>query len=115
MVGIRQFMRPEIAASAIAHLSILGLVFVYAEAHPFGAVPVQTVNVDIVTPDEIEKKPEAWPAPLPPLTTDQSASTKATEQAAPAQAAQPASSPPPEAARSNRKEAAVKPQAEPSP
>src|ERR1700749_3167539 len=63
MVGFRQYVRPDIAASAIAHLSIVALVFVYAEAHPFGSVPTQSVNVDIVTSDEIEKKAE--PAPRP--------------------------------------------------
>src|ERR1700759_4679801 len=115
MVGIRQYLRPDIAASAIAHLSIVALVFVYAEAHPFGSVPVQAVNVDIVTPDEIEKKPEAWPSPLPPLPTDvNNGSTKAAEPPAPAPAAQPATPPSQKAARSNRKEAAVRPQPEPS-
>ena len=108
-------MRPEIAASAIAHLSILALVFVYAEAHPFGAVPTQAVNVDLVTPDEIDKKPEPWPSPLPQLPTDLGASTKAAEPAAPVPAAQPASPPSRQAARSNRKEAVVRPQPDPSP
>jgi hypothetical protein len=114
MVGIRQFIRPEIAASAIAHLSIVALVFVYAEAHPFGAVPIQSVDVDIVTPDEIEKKPEPAPSPSPQLPTDLSAVTKPGETPAPPPAAQPASPPPRQAARPNRKEA-VRPQPEPSP
>jgi hypothetical protein len=109
MVGIRQYIRPEIAASAIAHLSILALVFVYAEAHPFGSVPTQSVNVDIVTPDEIEKKPE--PAPSPQLPTDLSAATKPVE--TPPPAAQPPS-PPRQAARQGRKEVAVRPRPEPS-
>jgi hypothetical protein len=115
MVGIRQFIRPEIAASAIAHLSIVALVFVYAEAHPFGAVPMQSVDVDIVTPDEIEKKPEPTPSPSPQLPADLSALTKAAETPASPPAAQPASPPPRQAARPNRKEAAVRPQPEPSP
>jgi hypothetical protein len=115
MVGIRQFIRPEIAASAIAHLSIVALVFVYAEAHPFGAVPTQSVDVDIVTSDEIEKKAEPAPSPSPQLPTDLSALTKPAETPAPPPAAQPAISPPPgQAARANRKEAAVRPQPEPS-
>jgi hypothetical protein len=114
MVGIRQFMRPEIAASAIAHLSVLALVFVYAEAHPFGTVPMQAVNVDIVTPDEIEK-PEPWPAPLPPLSTAPNESTKLSESSAPAQTTQPVSPAPRQGVRTNRKEAAVRPQPEPSP
>jgi hypothetical protein len=114
MVGIRQFIRPEIAASAIAHLSIVALVLVYAEAHPFGNVPTQAVNVDIVTSDEIEKKPEPAPTASPQLPTDLSALTKA-ETPAPPPAAQPASPAPRQAARPNRKEAAVRPRPEPSP
>jgi hypothetical protein len=115
MVGIRQFIRPEIAASAIAHLSIVALVFVYAEAHPFGAVPTQSVDVDIVTSDEIEKKAEPAPSPSPQLPTDLSALTKPAETPAPPPAAQPASPPPRQAARPNREETAVRPQPEPSP
>jgi hypothetical protein len=114
MVGIRQYIRPEIAASVIAHLSIVALVFVYAEAHPFGSVPTQAVDVDIVTPDEIEKKPEPAPSASPQLPPDLSALTKATETPAPPPAAQTASPPPRQAARPNRKEAA-RPQPEPSP
>jgi hypothetical protein len=114
MAGIRQFMRPEIAASAIAHLSIVALVFVYAEAHPFGSVPTQSVNVDIVTPDEIGKKSEPAPAPSPQPPSDLGALTKPAEAPAPP-AAQPASPPPRQAARPNRKEAAVRPQPESPP
>ena len=115
MVGIRQLIRPEIAASAIAHLSIVALVFVYAEAHPFGAVPTQSVDVDIVTPDEIEKRVEPAPSPSPQLPADLSALTKPAETPVPPPAAQPASPPPRQAARPSRKEAAVRPQPEPSP
>src|ERR1700738_3850491 len=111
MVGIRQYLRPDIAASAIAHLSIVALVFVYAEAHPFGSVPVQAVNVDIVTPDEIEKKPE--PGPSPQLPADLRALTKPAETPAPPPASQPAREPPRQAARQGRKEAAVAPKSEP--
>jgi type IV secretory pathway VirB10-like protein len=113
MVGFRQYLRPDIAASTIAHLSIVALVFVYAEAHPFGNVPTQSVDVDIVTPDEIEKKAEPAPSPSPQLPTDLSALTKA-EPPAPPTAAQPASPPPRQAARQGRKEAAVAPKPEPS-
>ena len=92
MAGFRQYLRPEIMASAIAHLSIVALVFVYAEAHPFGSVPTQSVNVDIVTPDEIEQKPEPAPSPSPQLPTDLSALTKPAE--TPPPAAQTPSPPP---------------------
>jgi hypothetical protein len=114
MVGFRQYLRPEIAASAIAHLSIVALVFVYAEAHPFASVATQSVNVDIVTPDEIEPKPEPAPSPSPQLPPDLSVLTKPAETPAPPPAAQ-TPSPPRQAAHANRKEAAVRPQPEPSP
>jgi hypothetical protein len=116
MMGIRQYLRPDIAASAIAHLSILALVFVYAEAHPFSGVPTQSVNVDIVTPDEIEKKAEPAPSPSPQLPPDLRALTKPAETPAPPPpAAQAAKEPPRSAARPGRKEAAVVPKPEPSP
>jgi hypothetical protein len=85
----RQFLRPGITASAIAHLSIVALVLVYAEAHPFSGVPSEPVNVDIVTPDEIEK-PDPVPSPLPILPTDLSDLPKAAGTPAPSAAAQPA-------------------------
>src|SRR5581483_11076092 len=110
MTGFRQYLRPDIAASAIVHLSIVALVFVYAEAHPFGSVPVQAINVDIVTPDEIVKKPE--PAPSPQLPADLRALTKPAETSAPP-AAQAAREPPTQAARQGRKEAAGVPKLEP--
>lgn len=108
-------MRPEIAASAIAHLSILALVFVYAEAHPFSGMPSEPVNVDIVTPDEIEKRAEPAPSPSPQPPTNLSAPTKAAEAPAWPPAAQTASSPPRQASRPNRKEAAVQPSPSPVP
>jgi type IV secretory pathway VirB10-like protein len=114
MVAFRQFIRPEIMASAIAHLSIVALVFVYAQAHPFASVPTQSVNVDIVTPEEIEQKAEPAPSPSPQLPPDLSAMTKAETPAQPP-AAQAPSLPPRQAARPNRKEAALRPQPEPSP
>jgi outer membrane biosynthesis protein TonB len=113
MVGFRQYLRPDIAASAIAHLSIVALVFVYAEAHPFGGVPTQSVNVDLVTSDEIEKKAEPAPSPSPQLPPDLRALTKPAETPAPPPpAAQAAREPPRPAARQGRREAAVAPKPE---
>ena len=112
-MGFRQYLRPDIAASAIAHLSIVALVFVYAEAHPFGSVPTQSVNVDIVTPDEIAKMAEPAPSPSPQLPIDLSASTRQAETPVPPPAAaQAAREPPRPAARQGRKEAAVAPRPE---
>src|SRR5581483_937084 len=67
--------------------------------------PTQSVDVDIVTPDELEKKAEPAPSPTPQLPTDLSALTKPAE--TPPPAAQPAGAPPRQAARQGRKEAAV--------
>jgi outer membrane biosynthesis protein TonB len=52
---VRQFIRPDVAASAIAHLSVLGLVFFLSEVHPFGSVTAEPITVDIVTADQVEK------------------------------------------------------------
>jgi len=115
MVGFRQFVRPEITASAIAHLSIVALVFVYTEAHPFSSVPSETLNVDIVTPDEIERKPEPTPSPSPLLPPDLSALTRSAEPPAPPPALEAQSPLPRQDARPNRKEATAQPQPQSAP
>lgn len=64
MVESRQAIRTGIAASAIAHLSVLILVLLFTEVHPFGAVTGEPIAVDIVTSEEVaEKQPEAPLAP----------------------------------------------------
>jgi hypothetical protein len=112
MAGIRQFVRPEITASAIVHLSIVALLFAYAEGRPLGSLASQSVTVDVVTPDEIEKKAE--PAVSPQLPTDLGALAQPAETPVPLPAVQPASPPLRQAARSTRKDAAVRQQPEPS-
>ena len=57
-MDVRQLIRPEIAASAIAHLSVLALVLLFSEVHPFGAVTAEPITVDLVTSEEVAKKPE---------------------------------------------------------
>lgn len=60
----RQIIRTDIAASAMAHLSVLLVVIFFAEVHPFGSTTAETVAVDIVTPQEVaEIKPEPLPEP----------------------------------------------------
>jgi hypothetical protein len=54
-----------IAASTIAHLSIVALVILCAEVHPFGANVTEPITVDLVTAAEADKKPEPNPAPTP--------------------------------------------------
>lgn len=123
---VRQLIRPDIAASAIAHLSALALVFLFSEVHPFGTVTAEPIAVDIVTADEIAKKPEPDPAPplpSPDMAADVAASTQPVEPAAqpavPAAAPPPAANPPPprQAARpsASSKEAAIQPPIQPQP
>ena len=100
-----------IAASAIAHLSIVALVILFAEVHPFGVAPAEPITVDIVTAEEAERKPEPTPVPTPvsqvpppdkpaaaPATAEQpkQAAAPATPQAAPPEPASRSASAPPQ-------------------
>ncbi|MCA1528374.1 hypothetical protein [Bradyrhizobium yuanmingense] len=71
-----KIIRTDIAASAIAHLTLVALIIVISEVRPFHSQPPETVAVDIVTPEQVkqeetkaeEKKEEAKPPePLPHL------------------------------------------------
>ncbi|MBH5367839.1 hypothetical protein [Bradyrhizobium glycinis] len=73
---LRKIIRTDIAASAIAHLTLVALIIVISEVRPFHSQPPETVSVDIVTPEQVkqeeakaeEKKEEARPPePLPDL------------------------------------------------
>jgi hypothetical protein len=88
-----RFIRSGIAASALAHLSILALVLIFAEVHPFGSVTAEPIAVDIVTPPEIEKKPEP---PEPPKAEPSDAFDLSSKSAPPPDAPPPAA--PPQAA-----------------
>ena len=102
-MNLRQIIPRDMTASAIAHLLLLTLMFLFYEVHPFGAVPAETVAVEIVTPQEVvekqelaENKPEPEPAPTP--QPDFSQLDKQPPTSAPA--AQPAPSQPPKQAAS---------------
>jgi hypothetical protein len=62
---LRQFIRTDVTASAIAHLSVLALIFVFTEVHPFNVVTAEPISVDIVTPDEVPAKEPDAPPPSP--------------------------------------------------
>lgn len=74
---LRRFISSEITASAIAHVSLLTLVLLFSEVHPFGAVTAEQIPVEIVTPQELaekqappeeppaETRPEPAPSPQP--------------------------------------------------
>jgi hypothetical protein len=53
---LRRIIRPDIAASVLAHLSLVALILVISEVHPFHPAPTQTVSVDIVTPEQLKEQ-----------------------------------------------------------
>lgn len=61
----RRIIRTDIAASAVVHLSLVALIILISEVHPFRAPPSDTVAVDIVTPEELKKEQEKVPEPAP--------------------------------------------------
>ncbi|MBP0116316.1 MULTISPECIES: hypothetical protein [Bradyrhizobium] len=104
---LRKIIRTDIAASAIAHLTLVALIVLISEVHPFHAAPSETVTVDIVTPEQVkqeeakaeekeaakEKPPEPLPdLKLPKLDLNDKADT-ALKSAAEQQTAAPSSSP----------------------
>lgn len=52
----RKIIRTDIAASAIAHLMLVGLIILISEVHPFRSQPPETVSVDIVTPEQVKQE-----------------------------------------------------------
>ncbi|MFZ2155565.1 MAG: hypothetical protein WAV72_05525 [Bradyrhizobium sp.] len=111
MVEPRQTIRTGIAASAIAHLSVLMLVLLFGEVHPFGSVTAEPIAVDIVTAEEAAEKksepplaPEAKPSDAFDLAAKSAAGSSTAPAAAPQEAAaqsqEPAArSPPPSAGK----------------
>jgi hypothetical protein len=123
--------RTGVTASAIAHLSILALVMLLSDVHPFQSVTAETIAVDIVTPQEVvPEKPEP-PAPVKlPLDLSMLAKQAAMPTAAASQPASPspqhtpAAAPSPQQAspqqtppapRPSQREAAAAPTAMPNP
>jgi hypothetical protein len=74
---LRRIIPTEITASAVAHVSLLTLVLLFSDVHPFGAVTAEQIPVEIVTPQELagkqappdeppaENKPEPGSSPQP--------------------------------------------------
>jgi len=65
MMEVRQFVPQGATVSAIVHLLVLALVILFSEVRPFGAVTTEPIAVDLVTPEEVAKKPEPQPEPTP--------------------------------------------------
>ena len=105
--------------SIAAHLMVLTVGLGYAGVRPFETAPVEAIAVDLVTPDQVDQKPEPAPTPQTPfpdfsqLTKPETPQTTAPSPPAAPQAAAP--SPQPQATRPNRQEAAGPPQPQPSP
>lgn len=99
-MDLRRIIPTEITASAIAHVSLLTLLVLFSDVHPFGAVTAEQIPVEIVTPQDIPEQPtpaeqqvaETKPEPVPP--PDFSVADKPA--AAPPPAAQPAPATPPQ-------------------
>jgi outer membrane biosynthesis protein TonB len=109
----RRIIRTDIAASAIVHLTLVALILLVSEVHPFHAPPTDAVAVDIVTAEEMkEKVPEPAPSPqisLPDLTAKDKAAASAPPPASPQP--QPAQQPTPQPTQ----QAASPPQPSPQP
>ncbi|MBB4426298.1 hypothetical protein GGD66_004859 [Bradyrhizobium sp. CIR48] len=107
---LRKIIRTDIAASAIAHLTLVALIIVISEVHPFRSQPPETVTVDIVTPEQVkeeikeqetkeaakEKPPEPTPDLKLPKLDFTEKSEAADKPAAKQQAAAPSQQTPPE-------------------
>ncbi|WP_128926199.1 hypothetical protein [Bradyrhizobium guangxiense] len=53
---LRSIIRTDVAASAIAHLTLVMLIILISEVHPFRSQPPETVAVDIVTPEQVKQE-----------------------------------------------------------
>ena len=74
---LRRIIPTDITATAVAHVSLLTLMLLFSEVHPFGAVTAEQIPVEIVTPQELaekqappdeppaENEPEPAPSPQP--------------------------------------------------
>src|SRR5207302_6462731 len=122
---LRRFIRTDITASAIAHLSVLALIFLFTEVHPFGVVTAEPIAVDIVTPDQV---PPRESDPSSPPEQASSLDVPSQSQAEPVNAPQPSKPPAPDRQaenprpqqqaalsppRSNKEAAAAQPQPQP--
>jgi hypothetical protein len=112
---LRKIIRTDIAASAIAHLTLVALIIVISEVHPFHAAPTETVSVDIVTPEQVKEEikeqetqetaKEKPPEPAPDLKLPKLDFTDKSEAAAKPQAApSPQASPEPQRSEPQRSE-----------
>ena len=108
-----RFIRTGIAASAAGHLSILAMVLIFAEVHPFASVTAESIAVDIVSPEEavqVPKMPEPEPKSQGSDAFDPSLKSAPAASSVPQQAASPAPAAP-ASSQPDRREAAAQRQA----
>ena len=53
---LRRIIPSDITASAVAHVSLLTLLVLFSEVHPFVAVTAEQIPVEIVTPQDLAEK-----------------------------------------------------------
>jgi len=96
---LRRIISSDITASAVAHVSLLTLLVLFSEVHPFGAVTAEQIPVEIVTPQDVPEQPkpaeqqaaETRPEPAPDFASaDKPAAAPPPPATSPAPAAQPA-------------------------
>jgi hypothetical protein len=111
---LRRIIPTDITASAIVHMSLLTLMLLFSEVHPFGAVTAEQIPVEIVTPQELAEKQA--PPDEPPAET-KPAETKPEPQPDFSLLDKPAAAPPaaPPAARPLKQAALATPRAAPLP
>ena len=123
-MNLRRVIPTDVTASAIVHLTLLALLFLFSEVHQLGSVPAETVAVDIVTPQEMVENTPPDPAPTPTPTPqpdfslpDKPEMTPQAPAAAPQQSTPPAqkqAAPPAPAARPAKQQSAAAPPQQPS-
>ena len=108
---LRRIIPSDITASAVAHVSLLTLLVLFSDVRPFGAVTVDEVPVEIVTPQELaEQQMPVEPPPAenkPEPQPDFSRLEKPLVDTAPPPSSSPAA--PPAAAAPQQKQAALAP------
>jgi len=112
---LRRIIPTDITASAIVHLSLLTLMLLFSEVHPFGAVTAEQIPVEIVTPQELAEKhapPDEPPADNKPAETKPEPQPDFSPPDKPAAAtAPPPAAPPAPAARPQKQAALATPRA----
>jgi outer membrane biosynthesis protein TonB len=115
-MDLRRIIQPDITASAVAHMSLLTLLVLFSEVHPFGAVTAEQIPVEIVTLQDIPEQPkpaeqqaaETKPEPAPDVSVLDKPAAAPPPAVQPAPVAQPAP-----AARLQKQATLAAPQAPP--